>query len=189
ALGLGDPRLIALGSYPAHAITRGFTLTTLFPQASALARVTQGDWAAAPFLRSGAQSWTEFQPIDNARPSGIRYDADAGELKGPLDFGLALSRLSPSPDKSEQRVVVIGDGDFLSNTFLGNGGNRALGERVFDWLLGDDKLVDLPPRGAPDRVLQISQTELNLLSLGFLVALPSLLLLAGGLIAWRRRRR
>lgn len=189
ALGLRDPRLIALGDYPPQAITRGFTLTTLFPQASALAKVTQGDWAVAPFLRSGAQSWTEFQPIDNNKPSDIRFDADAGELKGPLDFGFALSRLSPSPDKSEQRAVVIGDGDFLSNTFLGNGGNRALGERVFDWLLGDDKLVELPPRGAPDRLLQISQTELNALSFGFLIALPLLLLLIGGLIVWRRRRR
>ena len=189
ALGLHDPRLIALGDYPPQAITRGFTLTTLFPQASALAKVMQGDWAVAPFLRSGAQSWTEFRPIDNNKPSDIRFDADAGELKGPLDFGFALSRLSPSPDKSEQRAVVIGDGDFLSNTFLGNGGNRALGERVFDWLLGDDKLVELPPRGAPDRLLDISQTELNALSFGFLVALPLLLLLIGGLIVWRRRRR
>jgi ABC-type uncharacterized transport system. len=189
ALGLHDPRLIALGDYPPQAITRGFTLTTLFPQASTLAKVTQGDWAVAPFLRSGAQSWTEFQPIDNSKPSDIRFDADAGELKGPLDFGFALSRLSPSPDKSEQRAVVIGDGDFLSNTFLGNGGNRALGERVFDWLLGDDKLVELPPRGAPDRLLDISQTELNALSFGFLVALPVLLLLIGGLIVWCRRRR
>ena len=189
ALGLHDPRLIALGDYPPQAITRGFTLTTLFPRVSALAQSTQGGWAVKPFLRSGAQSWTEFQPIDNGKPSDIRFDADAGELKGPLDFGFALSRLSPSPDKSEQRAVVIGDGDFLSNTFLGNGGNRALGERVFDWLLGDDKLVELPPRGAPDRLLQISQTELNALSFGFLVALPVLLLLIGGLIAWRRRRR
>jgi ABC-type uncharacterized transport system involved in gliding motility auxiliary subunit len=85
--------------------------------------------------------------------------------------------------------VVIGDGDFLSNTFLGNGGNRALGERIFDWLLGDDKLVDLPPRGAPDRLLQISQGGLNAISVGFLIVLPLLLLLIGGAIVWRRRRR
>ncbi|MFC5582251.1 GldG family protein [Rhodanobacter terrae] len=189
ALGLHDPRMIARGDYPPQAITRGFTLTTLFPQVSALAQVAQAGWAVKPFLRSGAQSWTEFQPIDNDKPSDIRFDAAAGELKGPLDFGFALSRLSPSPDKSEQRAVVIGDGDFLSNTFLGNGGNRALGERVFDWLLGDDKLVDLPPRGAPDRLLQISQTGLNTISVGFLIALPLLLLLIGGLIVWRRRRR
>jgi len=189
ALGLHDPRMIALGDYPPQAITQGFTLTTLFPQASALAQVAQAGWAVKPFLRSGAQSWTEFHPIDNDKPSDIRFDASSGELKGPLDFGFALSRLSPSPDKSEQRAVVIGDGDFLSNTFLGNGGNRALGERIFDWLLGDDKLVDLPPRGAPDRLLQISQAELNTVSFGFLIALPLLLLLIGGLIVWRRRRR
>lgn len=189
ALGLHDPRMIALGSYLPHAITRGFTLTTLFPQASALAQVSQSGWAVAPFLRTGPQSWTEFQPIDNSGTSSIRFDPDQGELKGPLDFGFALSRLSPSPDKSEQRVVVIGDGDFLSNTFLGNGGNRALGERVFDWLLGDDKLVNLPPRGAPDRLLKISQGELNVISVGFLIVLPLLLLLIGGLIVWRRRRR
>jgi len=181
--------MIALGDYVPNAITRGFTLTTLFPQVSALAQIAQGDWAVHAFLRSGTQSWTEFKPIDNTKPSDIRFDAASGELRGPLDFGFALSRLSPSPDKSEQRVVVIGDGDFLSNSFLGNGGNRAMGERVFDWLLGDDKLVDLPPRGAPDRIIQISQLELSAVSVGFLVVLPLLLLLIGGLIVWRRRRR
>jgi ABC-type uncharacterized transport system involved in gliding motility auxiliary subunit len=189
ALGLKDPRMLALGDYPAQAITRGFTLTTLFPQVSALAKTSGSDWSAVPFLRSSAQSWTEFKPIANDGSSTIRYDANAGELKGPLDFGLALTRLSPSPDKGQQRAAVIGDGDFLSNTFLGNGGNRALGERLFDWLLGDDALVNLPPRGAPDRVLELSQGQLNALSLGFLLALPLLLLLAGGWIGWRRRRR
>jgi len=189
ALGLHDPRMIALGDYPPQAITGGFTLTTLFPQVSALAQVAKGDWKVEPLLRSSPRSWTEFQPIENSQASNIQFDASAGELKGPLDFGFALSRLSPSPDKSEQRAVVIGDGDFLSNTFLGNGGNRALGERVFDWLLGDDKLVNLPPRGAPDKVLDISQTELNALSFGFLIVLPALLLLIGTLIVWRRHRR
>ena len=189
ALGLHDPRMIALGSYPPQAITRGFQLTTLFPQVSALAQLAQTSWSVQAFLRSSPQSWTEFKPIDNAKTSDIEFNAAAGELKGPLDFGFALRRLSPSPDKSEQRAVVIGDGDFLSNAFLGNGGNRALGERAFDWLLGDDKLVDLPPRGAPDRLLEISQGELNALSFGFLIVLPLLLLLIGGAIVWRRRRR
>lgn len=189
ALGLKDPRLVALGSYPANPITRGFVLQTLFPQVAALAQTRRGDWSVQPLLQSGPQSWNELQPIDESRVSNIRYDAAAGELKGPLDFGFGLSRLSPSPDKNQQRVVVIGNSDFLSNTFLGNGGNRALGERVFDWLLGDDALVALPPRGAPDRVMQLSQATLNALSLGFIALLPLLLLLIGGALAWRRRRR
>ena len=189
ALGLKDPRMIAVAQYPPHPVTAGFRLTTLFPQVSALARVSQASWAVVPFLRSGPQSWTEFKPISNAGTSTIRFDASLGELKGPLDFGFALSRLSPNPAKSVQRAMVVGDGDFLSNTFLGNGGNRALGERMFDWLLGDDKLVDMPVRGAPDRLLRMSQGQLNAVSFGFLLVLPALLLLIGGWIAWRRRRR
>jgi len=176
ALGLHDPHMIALGDYPAQAITRGFTLTTLFPDVAALAARPGSDWSAVPFLRSSPQT-----RID----TGQNTDALPGRA---LDFGFALTRLSPSPAKREQRVAVIGDGDFLSNNYLGNGGNRALGERVFDWLLGDDALVNLPPRGAPDRFLQLSQAALNAVSLGFLAILPALLLLAGGLIVWRRRR-
>ena len=187
-LGLHDPRVLALGDYPPQAITRGFQFTTVFPQVSALAKVSGAAWTTEPFLRSGEQSWTEFKPIDNAQASTIRFDAGAGEFKGPLDFGFALRRLSPSPDKAEQRAVVIGDGDFLSNSYLGNGGNRALGERIFDWLLGDDALVNLPPRGAPDRVLQLSPGKLLFASIGLRLGLPLLLLIVGGVIAWRRRR-
>jgi hypothetical protein len=189
ALGLKDPRMIAVGRYPAQAITRGFALTTLFPEVAALAQTGGAQWKTRPLLRSGVQSWTELQPVDGTQASTIRYDAASGELKGPLDFGFALSRLSPNPEKTQQRAVVIGDGDFLSNSFLGNGGNRALGERIFNWLLGDDVLVDLPARGAPDRVLHLSQAGLDAIGIGLLAGLPLLLLLAGGLIAWRRRRR
>jgi len=188
-LNVNDPRMVVLGDYPFHAITRGFRESTLFPQVSGLAQVSDHDWAVVPFLRSGERSWTAFGGIDNARPSTIAFHPEAGELKGPLDFGFALNRLSPSPDRNEQRAVVIGDGDFLSNTYIGNGGNRALGERVFDWLLGDDVLVDLPTRGAPDRVISLSQDGLNAISFGFLIALPVTLLGLGVGIAWRRRRR
>ena len=189
ALGLKDPRVVAVGTYPQHAITDGFALTTVFPQVAPLAKVAAQGWDIRPILSSGPQSWNELEPIDNQNQSTIQYDADAGELKGPLDFGFALTRLSPSPDKREQRVVVIGDGDFLSNSFLGNAGNAALGRRIFNWLLGDDKLVTLPPRPAPDRHLDLSQTGLTVLAFGLLLVLPLLLLLLTAVMAWRRRRR
>jgi ABC-type uncharacterized transport system involved in gliding motility auxiliary subunit len=191
AFGLADPSFAALGEYPPHAITRDFLLTTLLPQAAALAQLDGARWALQPILRSSATSWNEAGRIPKAGEAGatVRQDADAGEIPGPLDLGFALTRVSPRPDKREQRVVVIGDGDFLSNSYLGNGGNRELGQRVFDWLLGDDAQITVADRSAPDRELKLSQTALAALAGGFLVMLPLLLAATGGLIWWRRRRR
>ncbi|KGI79067.1 GldG family protein [Oleiagrimonas soli] len=189
ALGLKDPRVVALGSYPPTAITQGLVQTTVFPQVQALASTSDTQWSAKPLLRSSPQSWTELQPIDEQHPSTIRFDPDKGELRGPLDFGYALSRLSPSPDKNEQRAVVIGDGDFLSNAVLGQAGNRTLGERVFEWLLGDDALIGVDRAAAPDRMVRLSSGGLTAMAAVFMIGLPLLLLLLGVGIAWRRRRR
>ena len=191
AFGLDDPSFVALAKYPPHAITQGFALTTLLPQPAALAQLANPAWDVKPILRSSDKSWNETGRIPKPGEAAdtIRQDPDAGEIAGPLDLGFALSRLSPRPDKREQRVVAIGDGDFLSNSFLGNGGNREFGQRVFDWLLGDDDQISVPDRSAPDRSLALSQTELGVLGGVFLIALPLVLAGSGTLLWWRRRRR
>jgi gliding motility-associatede transport system auxiliary component len=191
AFGLNDPSFVALAKYPPHAITKGFLLTTLLPQAAALAQLADPHWDLKPILRSSDKSWNETGHIPKVGEASdtVRQDADAGEIPGPLDLGFALSRISPRPDKKEQRVVVIGDGDFLSNSFLGNGGNRELGQRVFDWLTGDDDQISVPDKSAPDRSLSLSQAALGALSVVFLAALPLVLVMSGMLIWWRRRRR
>ncbi|HST27352.1 MAG TPA: DUF4350 domain-containing protein [Rudaea sp.] len=189
AFGIGDPSFVAISKYSSNPVTRDFTLTTLFPQAAALGVVSGTDWKVQSLLRTSSKSWTRIGPVpQQGDASTIAYDAGKGEIPGPLDIGVVLSRLSPSPANSEQRVVAIGDGDFLSNAFLGNGGNREFGQRVFDWLLQDDALIDIPDKGAPDRQLHLSQTALGMIGLGFLVALPLALAITGGLIWWRRRR-
>lgn len=191
AFGLGDPSFVALAKYPPHAITKGFLLTTLLPQPAALAQLADPHWDLKSILRSSDKSWNETGHIPKVGETAdtIRQDADQGEIPGPLDLGFALSRISPRPDKKEQRVVVIGDGDFLSNSFLGNGGNRELGQRVFDWLNGDDDQIAVPDKSAPDRTLSLTQAELGALSAVFLIVLPFVLAASGMLIWWRRRRR
>lgn len=189
AFGIGDPSFVAISTYPPSIITRDFTLTTLFPQAAALAAVADPQWQMTPLLRTTDKSWTETGPIPKQGDTAtISYDASQGEIPGPLDLGFALSRLSPSPVKREQRAVVLGDGDFLSNSFLGNGGNREFGQRVFDWLLQDDALIQIPDKATPDRQLRLSQGALGVIGFGFLIGLPALLVITGGAIWWRRRR-
>jgi hypothetical protein len=190
AFGIQDPSFVAVNRYPEHPALAGFDLGTLFPQPVALARLAPPRWEFRSILRSSAQSWNETGHIPRAGdpPGDVRYDGTDGEISGPLDFGVAMTRLSPRPGARDQRVVVIGDGDFLSNSYLANGGNRELGTRLFDWLLADDALIEVPERAAEDRNIALSETALAVLSFGFLLGLP-LLLAGGGLLIWRRRRR
>ncbi len=184
ALELPDLRFVAISHYPEHALSRDFATVSLFPRSAALAARPNPAFSAKPLLRSSAESWnetgTENPPV---------FDAAANELPGPLDLGFALTRLSPGPARQEQRVVVIGDGDFLSNQFLGNGGNRELGLRIFDWLLADDTTLGLDLPRAEDATLDLSPRAAAWISIGWLIALPLALLLGGAITVWRRRRR
>ena len=92
-------------------------------------------------------------------------------------------------DDREQRVVVIGSSHFLANTYLGNGGNIDFGVNIINWLAGDDDLIVIQPRATIDSQLVLSETDLTLIAVGFLMALPLCLLVTGFVIWWRRRAR
>ena len=181
AYGIGNPSFVVVGSYPDHPVTGELAEVTLFPQVRAYEIEPEHGWRVVPLLQSLPRSWVERGPLDGT----IRQDP--GELRGPLTLGVALTR--ERPEGAEQRVVVVGDGDFLANAYLGNGGNLALGLRLVNWLVADDALVSIPPRAAPDRNLALTQTETATIAFGFLVAAPLLLLALGFGTWWRRRRR
>ncbi len=190
AYGIQDPSFVAVNRYPAHAIGKEFDLGTLFPQPVALAQLVPPKWEFTSILQSSAQSWNETGPIPKVGEAAadVRYDGSDGEISGPLDFAFAITRLSPRPGAREQRIVVIGDGDFISNSYLGNGGNRDFGTRVFDWLLVDDALIEVSEAAAEDRTIALSDVALAIISFGFLLGVP-ILLVGSGLWIWRRRRR
>lgn len=166
--------------YGAHPSVQNFSLTTLFPETVALSLQAPKDWRTQELLSTGPNAWSET----GALTAKIQFDKGQ-DIAGPLSFGVALSR---SLEAGEQRVVVIGDGDFLSNAFLGNGGNLELGINLVNWLAGDDKLLNLPARTTPDLTLDLSQQAQMLIALFFLAVLPLLLVTSGVVIWWRRRR-
>jgi hypothetical protein len=176
-------------------ITRGFNAATLFARATSISdavKTNKIDWQDTPFLKTLPRSWLETGKLEGS----ISFDAKQGDQQGPLTIGMTLTReVKPTSGKKaaaakplEQRVVVIGDGDFLSNAFLNNGGNLDLGLNVFNWLAHDDSYLNINPESAPDRTLTLSSTATAMISVGFLFALP-LGLIAFGFTFWIRRRR
>ncbi|HEY8157631.1 MAG TPA: GldG family protein [Methylobacter sp.] len=179
--GINDPSFVLTSSYPPHPITQGFQTISLYPVTAALEIGEETDFKPVELLKSATQSWTETGPIAGE----ILFDADGDEKQGPLTFAYALTR---GLDKQkQQRIVVVGDGDFLSNAYLGNVGNLDIGLRMINWLIHDDRFINIPAKIATDKSLQLSQISVAVIGFGFLVIIP-LLLMGTGFYIWRKRK-
>ena len=147
-------------------------------------------WTSHELMRTEARSWSETGELSGS----IRFDAGS-DIAGPFTIGVALTRNMPTIDddkrttvNSQQRIIVIGDGDFLSNAYLGNGGNLAMGMNIVNWLAHDDIFIDIPVKVAPDRNLELSPIAQGIIGLGFLFIIP-LVLAGSGFLIWLRRRK
>jgi ABC-type uncharacterized transport system involved in gliding motility auxiliary subunit len=189
--GVDNPTFVVITAYPQHEITGEMATVTVFPEVAALELHDSDAWTQLPLLTTLPRSWTELGELTGE----ISFDADTDERAGPLDIGVLLTRKGPAEEgmeatdePPEQRAIVIGDGDFLSNTYLGNGGNLGLGLNMVHWLSHDDALIDIQVHGAPDTTLELGRTAQAVIGIGLLFGLP-ILLLVSGLLVWLRRRR
>jgi ABC-type uncharacterized transport system involved in gliding motility auxiliary subunit len=201
-LGRGSATFALVPEYGNHPITERLASVTLFPQAVAMEGTKESGWRQRSILSTLSRTWVETSPLEEE----IQFDEE-DDILGPLTIGYAFERESQPPPSAEvkdedssedsqeitesatQRVAVIGDGDFLSNAYLGNGSNLDLGLNLINWLAYEDRLITVPARARPDTSLELSSAASWIIGGGFLFGLPILLLGTGLLIWWRRRQR
>ncbi|MFC2052350.1 GldG family protein [Chloroflexota bacterium] len=146
-------------------------------QMYSLARTSQDSWLEKDFDPSK-------EPIFN----------DGAELKGPLDLGFLIA-VSPPLDENGNptaevpptRLIVIGDSDFASNQHFYNGDNGDFFLNSLEILTTGKELISIERKVLPFRRLVIGPEETNLIRYSSIALLPLLVLLAGGIIWWRRR--
>lgn len=176
------PSTFALGTlYGAHAVTENFDFITVFPFARQLIPEENTDWRSVTLAEAAPQGWVETGPLEGE----ISFDEE-NDVAGPVEIAVALNRVV---EDREQRVVVVGSGHFLANSYLGNGGNLDLGMNMINWLAGDESFISIQPRVTIDSRLELSELQLTLIATGFLIALPLIFLVSGIFISWYRKRR
>jgi ABC-type uncharacterized transport system involved in gliding motility auxiliary subunit len=176
------PPVYALGTaagYSRHPVTAILDLNTLFPYARQIGTVESDVWRTTPLLQVAQRGWVEVGKLEGS----VTFDGNR-DFPGPVNVATAFERMVGD---RQQRVVVVGNAAFLSNTFLGNGGNLDLGVNMVNWLAGDEKLITIQPRPAPDSNLDIQPVTLYLIAFTFILALPLAFMATGAVIWWRRR--
>ena len=193
-IGIDDPTIVLNTPrlYPDHAVTRDFNYTTFFPTTASINVKDGAQWNTSSLLISADHTWLETGVLEGE----VEYNKDS-DLIGPLEIGISLERELERAIESEsgeasatvqQRIIVIGDGDFLSNTYVGNSGNLDLGIRLINWLSNDDDFISIPIKTVNDAHLELSLLASGIIAFGFILVLPLLFLGTGLTIWWRRKK-
>lgn len=186
-LGLEDPRFVIVADYANHPVTKVTSSVTLMPSAHAIQLLdTDSDWQITPLMQSQSDSWSELEDISTDKLNELRFDEEL-DIPGPFTLSVLLEKSLSATQK--QRIAVVGDGDFVSNSYLGTAANLELAMALVNWLVADDDSIQIPVIKTRDHQLVLTDFQALLIGLGFLIILPLTLFIIGFNVWWVRRRR
>ncbi len=161
---------------------------TVFPVSSAL-KIRKSN-RANPFqfqelLRSSSRSWSETQLNNNKYK---QFNFDTADRKGPFTLAYALTR-KINNKKNTQRIVVIGDSDFLSNRYIENGANQQFAINLFHWLSHYDELISIQSAPRRDTALDLNYQQILTQAFIFVCLIPFFLFISAYYFPRRRLSR
>lgn len=107
--------------------------------------------------------------------------------KMPSQEELQKIRLERSTVRAQ--LVVFGDSQFASNSYLRYGGNWDLFMNTVNWLIGDERLITIRPKDPEDQTVYITQRQSKRMALVVKIIMPVVVFLFGGWVMIIRRLR
>lgn len=129
---------------------------------------------------SKEQSWAE---TDNELT--IHFD-EGLDTPGPIAISYVLWEEKAKGDESDTRIIAFSDADFLSNAYLKQYSNAAMGMNVVNWLSELDYAVFLDQKKVEVERLDLTSKQKRMMSA--LLFLMPLLIALFGIGVWMRRR-
>ena len=181
-LGVKHAAVIPVTEFYNHAITAELKTHALFPFAGAFRSADQSSWNTQVLFQSLDRSWSEVGDLSTKE---LTYNQSSGDTQGPLSLAATFMR---SIGERNQRVVIVGDSDFIANGYIGYGENFALALNIINWLTEDEGLISISHTAAPDQSLELNDNDILIIALILLVVVPGLLIGTGFWLRWSRNR-
>ena len=179
-----------VSQYGQHPAVKAMTDRTLFSVTRSVGAPDKpaAGVSVAPLALTSPTSWAETD-VDRVFDKGEAELKKGEDLEGPVSVGVAgtdKASVIGGPDDKSFKFAVFGDTSFLTNQYLRQLYNDALGQSVVSWLAGDEELIAIAPRVVrASRAFLGEQQARTVFYLSVLV-LPELILLMGIAVWWRR---
>ena len=194
----GDATSLLVNDFPTESPVSKGVDTAGFVTAGGVTTAASEDagLSVSRVLQSSQQSWLESNPA--ATPAS--YEPDKGDRGGPVVLGGAADR-SEVKETGENRIpgggasiartrlLVFSDADWASNAFLDRLANSRLLANGLNWLAGEEDLVAISWVDPDLRRLELTSSQRRVMGIGSIAAIPATVLLVGGGVWLRRRRR
>ena len=181
-LGVKHAAVIPVTEFHKHKITQELNSHVLLPFTSAIKLSESSTWQHDVLFKSLDRSWSEIGELNVDK---LKYDEADGDTLGPLNIAVSLSRTIA---EKTQRVIVVGDSDFIANGYIGYGANFALSLNILNWLTEDDNLISISHQSAPDQSIELNDDDVMFIALILLLIVPATLIAIGFSIRWWRHR-
>ncbi|PYN94354.1 MAG: hypothetical protein DMD91_28165 [Candidatus Rokuibacteriota bacterium] len=173
-----DEQMVAVARYAPHSITRGLSLS-FYPGARPLDIAPAPGVTATPLFMSSPESYV--RPVEAAGRSA------AGAARHPHALAIAAEGVLPGAGRPF-RLVVVGDGDFVSNSFFPYMSNSDVALAMLAWLLREERAPTMKPPVEVLPTVVLTNRQTRAIFLVTVIVLPGVVIGAGGIVWWRRRR-
>jgi ABC-2 type transport system permease protein len=154
-----------------------------------------GASAGRSSMQSGAStghrsSMTAGTAMAAETPQGLTFDPSQGDQKGPLPTAVGLTRMVGA---KQQRIVVVGDADFLSNAELSRSNLRTcnfdFSTALFSWFDNGEFPIETSRPPSEDNHFNLTSNGLTMLKWFYMGILPGVLLVFAAILLVRRKRK
>jgi len=185
-----DPEVVAVPVYEDHPITRRLALA-FFPGIRSISLTAPPPGVAlAPLFRSSEQSYTRaIRSIAEREPGQEAPAQPAGARTGRQVLAAAAEGMWPGAptDAKPFRLVLVGDGDFASNSFLPYMANADLALSMARWLVREDHAPSVTSHIPVPPLVLLTKRQMQQIFLAVELLLPLAVILCGAVVWWRRR--
>lgn len=183
-----DPEVVAIPVYEPHVITRRIALS-FFPGIRSIALGSPpAGVTVAPLFLSSTQSYTRPVATAGERDPGPAPPTPATPRTGRQVLAVAAEGTWPGDTASAPfRLVVVGDGDFSSNSFLPYMANGDLAVSIVRWLVREEQTGSVTARIPVPPLVLLTKRQMQQIFVIVEVLLPLSVVLCGALVWWSRR--